>query len=940
MHTQKEGIESEPTTEYAEATAKTRFRAFGKRIGDFLARTFSEHSPFMRIFCRWVWIVPPIFVLLSMLILFKAQNLYPFSDRTISWSDMDQQYVPLLLDFKDILAGKEGFFFSLKNAAGMNFFGVFFYFLSSPFTFLIVFVDKADILSFANVITMLKMCAIAATASFYLSRKYPSAPALNLFLSVLYAYSGYVMMYYQVSGWLDVVYLFPILLLGLEELRKGKRVLFTFTLAASMIVNFYIGYMLVIFLLLYALGYILLSKDKKFAANFVLCCAIAALLSAIVWLPSFLQYFTSGRRTSIMESLRNSSALTNYSTAIPVLFSVIFLFPFAFSRKKATTIDVRLRFLLFLATLVPIFIEPINKMWQTGNYMCFPTRYSFITIFLCITCAMDALTAKNSDEEMEKTSEKTPVNTGKKWKNDLPRYALNAFLLLFSVFYCVFAIYYANKNAETIDQYSQTLWGNAQSFEALFKLYAIAFFIGLAWCFCPRMGEFKNVFLWLSVGALVLSELYVAPVMYMLTPAHSTAQYRDVIELENVIEDDGFYRVKTDKEYAGRDFDATTLGGLGYNALGHYTSLTSQRYMTAIKRFGYTSYWMEVGNSGGTVLTDALLSVKYQISSSKSAGDIYQGAYYSISPTASFLPLGVCAKTDIIANASAFADRASFQKQLAQDFFNTDDLVTVYGLENATLTDLAVTERNGKLWLTPTEGSEGTISFRVNTRGKERVYVNIFDEYSNAVNQAINGDFTVYSPKYASASYPSKKQNGLLYVGEYTDASFSIKIGVKETTAVRELGIMSIQTDKLAQAVNDVKTVDFAAGKNTLSGKIQGQGGECVFLSVPYDRGLTLKINGKKSELHEVYGGFTAFYLQEGENDIQIEYLSPGFAAGAALSSVGVGLCTAAFVLWLRKKQSVTLPTWSENASYYALIVAGAAVVLLVYIIPLIISAL
>ena len=56
-----------------------------------------------------------------------------------------------------------------------------------------------------------------------------------------------------------------------------------------------------------------------------------------------------------------------------------------------------------------------------------------------------------------------------------------------------------------------------------------------------------------------------------------------------------------------------TLGGIGYNALGHYTSLTDSDYMSAIKKMGYTSYWMEVGNSGGSVLTDALLSVKYSI---------------------------------------------------------------------------------------------------------------------------------------------------------------------------------------------------------------------------------------------------------------------------------------------------------------------------------------
>lgn len=39
---------------------------------------------------------------------------------------MNQQVVPLLCQFKDILDGRSGMFLSFKNASGMNFWGVFF----------------------------------------------------------------------------------------------------------------------------------------------------------------------------------------------------------------------------------------------------------------------------------------------------------------------------------------------------------------------------------------------------------------------------------------------------------------------------------------------------------------------------------------------------------------------------------------------------------------------------------------------------------------------------------------------------------------------------------------------------------------------------------------------------------------------------------------------
>ena len=74
----------------------------------------------------------PAILLAVLLYVFRRSGLYPFGDKTISWGDMDSQIVPLLCDLKDVLTGKSGFFYSHNNAGGMNFAGLFFYYLSSP----------------------------------------------------------------------------------------------------------------------------------------------------------------------------------------------------------------------------------------------------------------------------------------------------------------------------------------------------------------------------------------------------------------------------------------------------------------------------------------------------------------------------------------------------------------------------------------------------------------------------------------------------------------------------------------------------------------------------------------------------------------------------------------------------------------------------------------
>lgn len=901
-----------------------------------VAEVWKRMLPPLRIVGAWskrlVWLFPPVIVWLAMLVTFQVNGLYPFTDKTIAWCDMDQQLIPLLLQFKDVLSGKESFFFSFKNAGGMNFYGVFFFFLASPFTFLVAFVNKADMASFCNVLVMLKMGMCALTASLYFYRKNKKAPILNVALSVLYAYSGYTMMYYQNVMWLDVAYLFPLLLWGLEGLQKGKRALFIAVLSASVTVNYYLGYMLVVFLILYAFVWILISKDKRFAFDFVISCLAAALLTAVVWLPSFWQYLSSGRTTSIFEGLIHSSLITHYPTAVPTIFSVLFLFPFAFTGNK--TADRRLRLIMLIATLLPIFFEPINKMWQTGSYMSFPTRYAFMTVFLCLSLAFDHM------GEVKRKEGSLWENYLQKIKNEAPKYALSGIFLLLSVAYTIFACAYTNEYSGVMDQYSQSLWGNTQSFEALLTLYAIALFVGLTAYLLWRFQLLHPTLLWISVGVMVVSELYVAPVTYMLTPAHDVEYYRQVVELADQIVDDGFYRVKTDREYSWRDFDVNLMGGLGYNALGHYTSLTKQNYMQTIKRFGYTSYWMEVGNSGGTMVTDALLSIGYQISNTLSNEDVYTGSYFHVTEKEEYLPLGILSRNDIIGRENGYekATRGEMQVMLYQDFFSSDG-ITMYELNKAKAYHLLVQEENGKYRLTPT-GENAYLSFTLPVQSLSHVYFSAFDENTNALNQTINKKFSVQTSKYYCTSYPTQKQNGILDLGEYA-STVTVRIGVKEETLVKEMSVIAIESEKTQSNIQQTPTVGMTVTSGKIEGRYEAKGGECVFLSIAYDKGLTLKINGEKRTLHEVYGGFTAFYLEEGDNEIQITFCPQGFILGLGMSIFGgtlllLWVCLSRLNIVEKRKRGMLL----ERVAYYGVLVVGGLVVVIIYVAPMILCAL
>ena len=102
-----------------------------------------------------------------LLLVYGVFSLFPFSRQMFAWGDMVQQSIPLLLDFKRILSGQFDIFLNTANAGGMSFWGVFLFFLSSPFSFLVAFVPSKDIYLFSNILVLLKIASCTFTASLW-----------------------------------------------------------------------------------------------------------------------------------------------------------------------------------------------------------------------------------------------------------------------------------------------------------------------------------------------------------------------------------------------------------------------------------------------------------------------------------------------------------------------------------------------------------------------------------------------------------------------------------------------------------------------------------------------------------------------------------------------------------------------------------------------------
>ena len=871
-------------------------------------------------------LIAPCAVMGIMLAVYSCSGLFPFGSGTISWCDMNQQVIPFLMDLRDILTGKTDLFLNLQNAGGMSFWGVFLFFLSSPFSFLVLLTGKARIYFLVNILLILKMMTCSVTAGFFFRRCFPKLDILqNCALSLMYAFCGYTMFYYQNIVWLDVMALFPLLLIGLDLLaRENRPSAYILALSAVLTVNFYLSYMVAVFLVLASGVYLLLCVPKekrgKCTALLGVSTVLAALITSVVWLPSLKQYLSSARTEDLISGLREGSFFTRFDTTLPVVLSTggasaaLVMTLFLMKNKSG-----RLRWalaVLFL-TLVPVLIEPINKMWQTGSYQSFPVRYGYIPVFFGLILLAAVLSRANEGNPSGGT---LPFFLG---------------LVVLGAVWISAGILLWDDYAE-ITVYTRTLWGSGTSFRflSLFALTsALAYLILLLLYRYERLGRtVLSVFL----CAIAVTEGAFYADVYVGSAANDADYYTGIMDLEGKIPDDSLYRVKTEQKY----FDVNLIGGMGYRSLSHYTSLTSKDYMFAMKKLGYSSYWMEVNSNGGTEFTDALLGNKYEITNAVGSENgnniVYSNGEYALKKLGITLPFGLVMKSNDISSLQSIPDTTRFgvQESLFQSIFDTDrTLMTEYS--PASYSNVALENSGGKNYLMLSDPSlEGTVTYDITVQGLQTLYFDCFDQLSNSLYEHINSSFTVeVNGVMLETDYPSQSDNGLVNLGTFRDETVTVRIGVLRDVEAKSFGLAGLDIDALQTAARKTAGTQLTQEGNSIVGTADAEDGESyLFLPLNYAEGYTAEVNGKKAEISRVFDSFLAVKLEKGANEVRVTYVPTGFQLGAVLSLLGV-LLFVLFSVFLRKGRCGWLRCL-EGPALAVFTLLCTAVFLFVYLFP------
>lgn len=769
-----------------------------------------------------------------------AGHVYPFGDNSFLTNDLKYQYIDFFAWFRRVLLGEANLRYSFSQGLGMNTWGLYSYYLASPFNLFCVLFPADKLTLFVFVISALKLGCIHISSAWYVQKRFGLSKPATFLLSASFTFCSWTISNLRNPLWIDCLILLPVCAYGCYELiRKQRMARLVIATALNVMFCWYTAYISILFLCIFVLvefadyvaeqGFswkLMLDRALRFAGAIVL----GLLLSAWTFLPTILAMSKGGPvlalgpllKTSLNSLIRgflpgmwvnNDSTPQFYCGVIMMLLAVSLLF------NRAVSIKTRIATLVVTIILVASSVlSPLEYIWcgmrvPNGFY----SRTAFLLSFFALWAAGYALQALKDHPKLCRVSRPAVI---------LPLLALTTIEL------------FAN---------AHSMWN---------QLY---------------VGYSENN-----------NSVYVAT-------ATSTVK---------AIQDDDptpFYRI--DRTTTRADSAALNEGlALGYDQLSSYSSVNNPQAIALLNSLGYSSVGEFSTRYAEPILAvDALLGVKYTIVEQAPAGyvaipepgDTASAAYGN--PYA--LNLGIAASKDIQNCTLEGENPFEMQNDLYSKILGHN--VELYTEINATKT---ADSQDAKQWsVTVPAGSIGHLYINKDANAGSYWPVALTIDQRTINNEAWRFDNNIRQIADASDG-PSSHTVSLEVAEGYSDMPQS-----------NEPVFYALNLEVFKQIIDELKTSEFVPAvfeDGMVEGEYTAENDYNLLLSVPYDDGWSVTINGAVAELTPAADkGMSCLRVQKGTNKIVMTYKTPGAFAGLAVSlATAVALVTAG--LFARHKKS------------------------------------
>ncbi len=387
--------------------------------------------------------------------------------------------------------------------------------------------------------------------------------------------------------------------------------------------------------------------------------------------------------------------------------------------------------------------------------------------------------------------------------------------------------------------------------------------------------------------------------------------------MEDISEsDDGFYRTAINLKASN------SLVNHVYNINNNLITLYSSTYNTNYSDFFYNfnnnraSRNMFITSESGNVLFESYMGVKYLVTDLPAPlGYKLWKKYdnYKVYINENTLPLGYA--TDRLIGKSEYK-KLSFPDELLALFGNviTDDgnynynsLVNKVNLnfEKASLDNVKLEDYKNGYKVTVDDGV-GHLRIKLNENTKDKLYLLRFNmekpqscklgDTSITVNGIMN-KLTCKSWKYFNSNYTFDYTISSNENFEYLDMTFS-----KGEHFIKSFELYSLDYDSFKTYYDDIDRFEVSSALgDKISGKINVENDGYFNLSIPYDKGFIITVDGKKVNYEKVNEAFIGFPISKGEHKIVIEYKAPNFGLGKMVSVLGLVIFIGIIVYERRK---------------------------------------
>lgn len=802
-----------------------------------------------------------------------SEKIIPFGTNTLAVMDADIQYLDFFGYFKDVLEGKANISYSFAKQLGSTPIAVFSYYLSSPLNLLIYFFSKSQLHIFFSLLVVLKLSLSAFFMAIFLSQRVKElSVVLTIALSLSYAFMQYNLVQASNIMWLDGVYLLPLMLLGVYKVtNKNSALMLIITTALTMLFNWYIALINIVFSGFYFIYEYSLTQNKSWknftvvALQYVASIFIALLISSILFIPTYLE-MQNGRAGVDWWLLK-----PEFAGNILTIFSGLILG--AESRYGYPAIESTSMVLIGILGLITTFLTQKKK-----NYIYYILLLGFVILTLY-------------------------------W---------SPFIFLLSLFKQVDSYWYRYSHLVgfTLVMLASIAYRDGVNFQKVLKSCFIFFVITLIIQLISKAGDLQRIyatafcclcflaiyfyrekrFAGIAVLGLCIIEIF--------SNFHSLAQKQDVkhwysytadVEksVNNFSNENDFFRVsklqtrriKLDKLQANYNEGL----GFGFNTFSSYTSSPDNRQRNMLHALGYNRMGPNMNIVNTSILpVDALFSVKLILDNTNIASNLMlpkekEYRHFSIYSNPYYLPIAFNYNVGNIAPK-----------------FKTDNpflnINTIYSY---------LLNRNIELFI--------KVKSSVNYENNKMI-VELLTPQKNWVNYAyidtkksLNGRLLVNGIPITGYSKWLSPRVVLLPSSQNEKSHIMFEAKDIKAKDIKTVEIYSLNLELLKQITDELKLANKVYNTEVASDNIRFEVSENnsgkVFLSVPYDKQWTIKLNGKEIQTEQVFDALTAISVQkEKKNIIEMSYSVAGLKIGAILSAIGI-LLFMIFIFYMRHSE-------------------------------------